>query len=293
MAIIDPDGLFNGERLKRCSIMARLYWPYFWLASNGFGRLEISYHRIVGRAFSTFEPPPSEGSVMSYLKEYADAHLLFIYECDGQLWGQWDAKENTLNKYKTASDRRSPAPPQKDWDEWVALYRSENKPSAITRAVFFKLSGELPETISELSGNISEKFPQNSPLGVGVGVGVGVGKELSSNNGTRTTEPDESEIVKTQVWPYYLSTFGRSEKSYSWTDLRRLKGVSRYRECRQKTRGDPGRAVELMKLAIDRMAESDFHTGRSAKSNGKKYIDWELHLFKSREQMERWWNSET
>lgn len=155
----------------------------------------------------------------------------------------------------------------------------------------------LPEPVEVLSieecDALSTREPRVDDALSTRGVKEGKGKEsISSNSTTRKTEPDEAEIVRTQVWPYYLSTFDRNEKSYSWTDLRRLKGVSRYRECRQKTRGDPGRAVELMKLAIDRMAESDFHMGRSAKSNGKKYIDWELHLFKSREQMERWWNSE-
>jgi hypothetical protein len=30
--------------------------------------------------------------------------------------------------------------------------------------------------------------------------------------------------------------------------------------------------------------------GRDPKTAGKKYCEWEDHLFKSYEQMEKWWN---
>jgi len=46
-----------------------------------------------------------------------------------------------------------------------------------------------------------------------------------------------------------------------------------------------------MKLAVDGLVTSDFHMGRDPKTAGRKYCEWEEHLFGSYERMERWWNS--
>jgi hypothetical protein len=79
-------------------------------------------------------------------------------------------------------------------------------------------------------------------------------------------------------------------KTYEFTPARRKKGVSRLKECLRKTGSDLDRAGGLMKLAVDGLASSDFHMGRESKTNGRKYCEWEKHLFKSYEQMESWWN---
>ncbi len=154
MSIIDADGLFNGERLRRCSNLARLHFPYLLLASDGFARLEINYARIVGRAYATFNPVPSEAELQEYLQEYAQNFLLFIWQVDGQLWAQWDTRSELLPRYKTKADRRSPIPPEPAYTEWKQRYRADNK-------VFPKCFGNIAETFLH---------------GVGVGVGVGVGK---------------------------------------------------------------------------------------------------------------------
>ena len=157
MAIIDPEGLFSGDRLRRCSIPAQLHWPRLFLASNGFGRLEINYARIIGRAYPGFNPPPSETELISWIQEYASNHLLFLYEENGQLWGQWDTRERFLPDYKTSSDRRSPKPPEPAFSEWKIAYRTQ------------------PTAFAKCFENISEKFPY------GVGIGVGVGKNTCAS----------------------------------------------------------------------------------------------------------------
>ena len=96
MAIIDPRGLFGGDRLRRCSNAAQLHWPRLFLASDGFGRLEINYALIVGKAYPTFKPFPSETELHSIIQEYAKNFLLFMYEVRGQIWGQWDTKSELL-----------------------------------------------------------------------------------------------------------------------------------------------------------------------------------------------------
>jgi hypothetical protein len=125
--MIDPEGLFYGDRLRRCSQTARLYWPYFFLASNGFGRLELNYRRICYRLFVDFEEPPTEEDFWGYIKEYRDAHLLFLYEHRGQIWGQWDAKTNSLPRWKTQKDREAPEPPKEEYQKWLTAHRTESK----------------------------------------------------------------------------------------------------------------------------------------------------------------------
>ncbi len=154
MAVIDAEGLYNGRRLRRCSNMARLYWPHVFLAANGFGRFEIDHARIIGRAFLTFNPQPSEPELTGYIREYAENHLLFIYQVNGQLWGQWDTKDKYLPRHKTKFDRESPAPPEAELAEWKRQYRTE--------------SNELPKFAESFSALVR---------GVGVGVGVGVGNK--------------------------------------------------------------------------------------------------------------------
>jgi hypothetical protein len=190
MAIIDPIGLFGGDRLRRCSNPAQLHWPRLLLASDGFARLEINYARIIGLAYCTFNPVPSETELQALLQEYAKNFLLFLYEVDNRLWGQWDTRKELLPRYKTSVDRRSPIPPEPAFSDWKKRYRNESK--------------SFPKSF----GSISECFLH----GVGVGVGVGVEKNIcASPNGNarvgplpsideppfETTEPDALFVVDT------------------------------------------------------------------------------------------------
>ena len=68
MSIIDPSGLFGGDRLRRCSNVAQLHWPRLFLASDGFARLEMNYARIIGRAYPTFNPHLRNGRERIALK---------------------------------------------------------------------------------------------------------------------------------------------------------------------------------------------------------------------------------
>lgn len=159
--ILDPDGLFNGDRWRRCSDLARLHAPYLLLASNGFARLEVNYHKIVARAYSAFRETPTKEALMGFIGEYSDAHLLFLYEAEGQPWGVWDTRPELLQRYKTAADRRSPEPPEPQFTQWKKAYRAEAK-------AFPKLFAGIPKS----SRKPSETFLH----GVGVGVGGGEGK---------------------------------------------------------------------------------------------------------------------
>jgi hypothetical protein len=164
MAIINPEGFFNGDRLRRCSNAAQLHWPRLFLASDGFARLEINYARIIGRAYATFNPIPTEEELLVFIREYSQNHLLFLYQVGGPMWGQWDTQSEFLPRYKTAQDRRSPIPPEPAFTAWKRSYRTENK--------------SFPKLLENLTKS-SETFPCG--VGGGVGVGIGDGRTLCSS----------------------------------------------------------------------------------------------------------------
>ena len=126
MIIIDPDGLFHGKRLARCSDLAQWLFPRLLLASNGYGRLEIDFDRIRYEAFWTIRAKPTDDVLRKSFEEYAENFLLFLYEAENQTWGQWDVRSNWLPLYKNAIDRRSPAPDAEMFKKWQILGKSQN-----------------------------------------------------------------------------------------------------------------------------------------------------------------------
>jgi len=149
VSTIDPDGLFGGDRMRRCSNLAQLHWPRFFLASDGFGRIEINYARILGKAYATFNPMPGQDELFGYIKEYAANYLLFPYLCDGQQWGQWDTRPECLPVYKTAVDKRSPAPDARALQEWKREYIKECKNLP-------QLFGKLSEGFHAIADGVEE-----------------------------------------------------------------------------------------------------------------------------------------
>lgn len=160
MAIIDPDGLFGGDRLRKCSDAARLWWPYLFLAANGFGRLEVNYALLVNRIAVEFKNPPTEEGLYGFLAEYRDNHLAFLYEAAGRIWAQFFCKPGSLPRWKTMKDRASPEPPAEQYEAWLKSYQPESRP--------------LPKTLVNLT-KPCESLPKIS-AGLGVGVGVGIGE---------------------------------------------------------------------------------------------------------------------
>ncbi len=160
MAIIDPSGLYLGDRMAQLSDMARLHWPYLYLMGNGYGRFEMNYDKVVSIAYARFKKIPSRDELNSYVIEYRRAHLLFLYKSpSGQWWGQWDTLEKYLPRHKTISDEASPPPQAADFSEWRKQYAA-----------------------SKTGGHNDCNVFGNGPHGKGVGVGVGVGREVLSTN---------------------------------------------------------------------------------------------------------------
>jgi hypothetical protein len=152
--IIDELGIFEGKRINRCSPAAQLYYLRLMMAANGYGRIHLDYQAIVMRCFPMWpkENIPSESEIISYFNEYWRNRLIFLYQVDGQTWGQFDVKEKTYGRYQTKADKRSPAPPAIELAKWLEENR---RISAQTATVAVS-----PMNNSALFPNHGAKFPQ-------------------------------------------------------------------------------------------------------------------------------------
>ena len=160
--------MFNGDRFTLMSDSARFAWPYFWCASNTVGRIELNYHKVIARAFFRFRQTPTEEQFWGWIQEFRTAYLLFVYEADGRLWGQWDAPERFLPKYKLTADTATPAPEARQFLEWRNEYFRTKQAKAEE-----KISGisSLPKVLK------TSKTFRTEPYGIGIGIGIGSGKE--------------------------------------------------------------------------------------------------------------------
>ena len=175
MAIIDPEGLFSGERLAACSDIAQFCWPRFFLAANSCGRIELSYKSLVSRVFGNFLSPPKSDELWAIFREYDENFLAILYQSEsGTWWCQFVTSEKYLPKYKKTRDSMSPAPP-------IELVEFHNR-------------GYLEWKKSKSFQNQSfQKFPEPSESsgseGVGIGVGIGVGGGIGEiQNTSRKTK---------------------------------------------------------------------------------------------------------
>jgi hypothetical protein len=162
MAIIDPDGLFSGERLAACSDLAQLYWPRFFLAANGCARLELSYKSLVSRVFGNFHKIPQSSEIWAIFREYEQTFLCVLYETEaGAWWCQFATSEKFLPKYKKTRDEMSPAPPADLMEKHRKGYLEWKRSKSFQNQSFQK----IPESFG------------SEGVGIGVGIGVGVGEE--------------------------------------------------------------------------------------------------------------------
>ena len=101
--------------------------------------------------------------------------------------------------------------------------------------------------------------------------------------------PDDNAVVE-RVFKYYLAVTGKEPAINTLTATRRRLGKARLHECLARVNGNYEKAELIMKLAIDNIVASDWAMGRDPKTKGVRYCDWERHIFKTEESMERLWN---
>lgn len=157
--LLDEYGIFEGERIGRCSMKAQLYYPRFIMGANRLGRIRIDYHLLAGTICANFKPEdrPSEAELMAYVREYHEHRLLFIYQVENQLWGQFDVIKGTYGKWETKADKRSPAPPKNEYTLWI----DENRRNSSKTSKIASPPGVTPNLPFENCGKTSEVLPQN------------------------------------------------------------------------------------------------------------------------------------
>jgi hypothetical protein len=161
LAVIDPEGLFGGDRLAALSDKARLYWPWLYAATNGFARMELNPRAIIRRCFSAFSDPMTEAQLVIILSEYAENFLLFVFEHNGQQWIQFDTPEKNLPRHKTKKDLSSPNPTPESRSEFQKGYLEWKK----SKSLYLHHSQKN-----------SELFHENARgIGIGIKAGIGIG----------------------------------------------------------------------------------------------------------------------
>lgn len=226
MAIIDPDGLFHGERLAACSDRAKLMWPWLFTAANGYARLELSHRAIVAEVFRNFSEPPTENELWDVMEEFANNFLVILYESHGVWWAQFDTSQKWLPKYKTKRDEESPAPPLEATERHRAGYLEWRRAKSLPNQRFRKFSEgfENPPKISH-------------GIGIGIGGGVGGGRgikppandEHSPQPRKRSAEAKPSDArhsaCKEAIFAYYRSQNDGADPNW---DGREGKALARF-----------------------------------------------------------------
>lgn len=187
MAIIEADGLFHGDRLLKCSMIAQLFWPRFYLAANGYARVEINYRSFLAGPLASFQTPPTENEVWQMFKEYLVNYLGFLYRADGHIWCQFVTEERLLPRHKTKSDTRSPEPPAKEYQEWLAEYEKTKQTTQVIDISGLPSSSEIPQKSSEIIPSTVRG------VGVGGGVGEGDGKRKSQKPSAKSADEKTSD----------------------------------------------------------------------------------------------------
>jgi len=154
-------------------------------------------------------------------------------------------------------------------------------------------TGKPQVTTKVTTENTSELHAKLQPTLHREGEGEGEVKEQSCANPSGSHGSDRPSITPSdlkesvhRVWDYYIEKLGKNPRVLTLTDHRIKKGMARLRECIAKGEGDPAKGEELMKIAVDALAASDWHRGDNDRK--KAYDSWERHLFPSQEKLE-WW----
>ena|SRR5215469_11844023 len=91
------------------------------------------------------------------------------------------------------------------------------------------------------------------------------------------------------VFQYYVEKLKRDTSRYTLTPKRMNKGLVCLKHCLKLERGELSKAVDKMCDAVDGLTRNDWLMGRDPRSR-TSYIEWEEHIFKDVETMEKRWN---
>lgn len=263
--LIDGDALWRSRKLKNVPGDIRAEYANLVPLAEANGSFDADPERIWADVYSFNRQDVTVADVVRFLDAFEKAGMLKRWKENDATWGYWNGISKPgrlpgsqhLKRYKNL-------PPDPPVDDGVAV------------------QNPLPGIVPDCPGE-----GRNTPEGFGVGVGVGLGLDKAITS--VPDAPDPLTPALAEVWNHYLTTTNRNPKLNTFTSTRKKKGIVRLQECLDKAGGNLPNAVNLMKLAIDKLAASDFHMGRDPKTNGVKYNSWEDNVFRSAEQMEGWW----
>jgi hypothetical protein len=173
LAIIDPEGLFHGARLSACSDEAQYAWPRYFLAANSVARLELDYEKMLSGPLKSLHAKPTREQWSATMREYHDRYLMFIYQADGVIWGQFWTEQRNLRRYTTRDGQRSPAPPKEPYEKWQDEYTTQK--ALRSAQVFADLLKSQPITVNHRESPRVTPPDVNHRLGGGIGGGIGGG----------------------------------------------------------------------------------------------------------------------
>jgi hypothetical protein len=120
------------------------------------------------------------------MRDYNANYLLFTYEVDGVIWGQWWTAEHFLQKYPLNADKRTPEPPAEPYEHWKAAYAEQKSKTHSAKPV---------DLNTIVITDISKDFKNLGKIlhGVGGGVGEGIGKGRGKSKIPSATPKPESD----------------------------------------------------------------------------------------------------
>jgi hypothetical protein len=127
MAVIHEKGLLEGKRLRRCTPLARLFWPYLYCLSNGLCRIELDCELLADKLLTFRDMAPDAEQITEMFAGFEKNHLIYIYQFKDQRWGQWDFVDTTdIKRHPTKEEQRSPQPPEPGYTEWLQEQHGED-----------------------------------------------------------------------------------------------------------------------------------------------------------------------
>jgi hypothetical protein len=198
MAVIDRDGLLYGDRLGRCSDSAQLWFPRYFASSNTCARFELNYEKLKTTVFASLKKKPTENEFWNHMVDYHKNYLLYTYQVNGVVWGQWWTAEHFLQKYPLKADERTPQPPDEQYATWKSEYAELKKtisPQPVDLNTFI---------ITDISKDFKKLSKISSGVGGGVGEGIGIGRGTTLSQDKPATDPRLQACVDSlkKYWDY-------------------------------------------------------------------------------------------
>ena len=108
------DRLWDSDKLAACSIEAQLHYPRIYLMCDDWACFEIDIVSIQRLAYKKM-PGIKRADIFSWLKEYVDHGLLFVWANEHNEFGYWTgAEEERLPSLTRRHKRRTPEPPSNE-----------------------------------------------------------------------------------------------------------------------------------------------------------------------------------